>query len=118
MHDDDNDDNDAHQNDRDEQADDDDFEFDPSVPIEIPIETTLDLHPFLPAEVKSVVEEYLGVAHARGFAEVRLIHGKGTGTLKRTVRALLERHPLVASFHDDEARGGNWGATVVGLKLG
>ena len=91
-------------------------ELDPDSTVEIPIESTLDLHPFLPREVKSLVGDYLEAAHAAGFREVRLIHGKGSGTLKRTVQTLLQRHPLVESFADDATGGGNWGATVVLLR--
>ena len=63
----------------------------------------------------SVVDDYLRAAHARGFREVRLIHGRGTGTQRATVRALLARHPLVAGFADAPPERGGWGATVVTL---
>jgi dsDNA-specific endonuclease/ATPase MutS2 len=62
------------------------------------------------------VEDYLGEAHARGFAEVRLIHGKGIGVQRRIVRGVLERHPLVAAFHDAPPERGGHGATVVVLR--
>ena len=61
----------------------------------------------------SVVEEYLRAAHARGFHEVRLIHGRGIGVQRAIVQALLRDHPLVAGFADaPEDRGGR-GATLV-----
>ena len=64
----------------------------------------------------SVVEEYLRAAHARGFREVRLIHGRGIGVQRATVRSLLREHPLVAGFTDaPEDRGGR-GATLVRLR--
>ena len=95
-------------------SDDFDDEFEPDEPIELPIEESIDLHPFAATDVRFVVEDYLIAAHEKGFREVRLIHGKGIGTQKRIIRALLERHPLVASFRD--APDANWGATVVLLK--
>jgi DNA-nicking Smr family endonuclease len=85
-------------------------------PVRIPIEDALDLHAFAPRDVASVVEDYLGEAHARGFAEVRLIHGKGIGVQRRIVRGVLERHPLVAAFHDAPPERGGHGATVVVLR--
>jgi dsDNA-specific endonuclease/ATPase MutS2 len=66
--------------------------------------------------VRSVVDEYLRQAAARGFREVRLIHGKGTGTQRAIVRSVLEGHPAVARFFDGPPDRGGWGATVVVLK--
>ncbi len=85
-------------------------------PVEIPIEDSLDLHPFAPRDIPSVVGEYLEQAAARGFREVRLIHGRGTGTQRAVVRRLLRDHPLVGSFGDAPAQRGGWGATVVVLQ--
>jgi DNA-nicking Smr family endonuclease len=66
--------------------------------------------------VRSVVNEYLEAAHARGFREVRLIHGRGIGVQRAIVQSLLGTHPLVAGFDDaTEDRGGK-GATVVRLR--
>ena len=76
----------------------------------------LDLHTFQPRECASVVDEYLRAARAEGFRHVRIIHGKGTGTLRRIVHAVLERHEAVASFRLGDASGGGWGATLVRLK--
>jgi dsDNA-specific endonuclease/ATPase MutS2 len=61
------------------------------------------------------VAEYLTVAAARGFTEVRLIHGRGIGVQRAIVRGVLERHPLVASFADAPPERGGWGATIVHL---
>jgi dsDNA-specific endonuclease/ATPase MutS2 len=85
-------------------------------PLSIPIEDALDLHAFAPRDIPSVVEEYLREAHARGFAEVRLIHGRGIGVQRRIVQSVLTKHPLVASHADAPAERGGWGATVVTLR--
>jgi len=82
-------------------------------PLHLPIEDTLDLHAFAPADVVSVVEEYVGEAHAAGFREIRLIHGRGRGVQRGMVQAVLERHPLVESFWD--ASESHLGATVARL---
>jgi dsDNA-specific endonuclease/ATPase MutS2 len=62
------------------------------------------------------VDEYLRQAAARGFTEVRLIHGKGTGTQRAVVRSVLAAHPDVLRFVDGPPERGGWGATVVVLK--
>ena len=85
-------------------------------PVRIPIEDALDLHAFLPADVRGVVSDYLDAAHAAGLREVRLIHGRGRGVLRGIVQAALERHPLVESFWDAEQS--HLGATVARLRPG
>ena len=70
----------------------------------------------MPREVRSVVNEYLEAAHARGFREVRLIHGRGIGVQRAIVQSLLGSHPLVAGFADAPDDGGGKGATVVRLR--
>ena len=85
-------------------------------PVRIPIEDALDLHAFAPRDVASVVDEYLREAHGRGFAEVRLIHGRGIGVQRRIVHSVLATHALVASFADAPPERGGFGATVVRLK--
>ena len=85
-------------------------------PVILPIEDSLDLHTFAPRDVRSVVDEYLRQAVARGFSEVRLVHGKGTGTQRAIVRSLLATHPAVERFFDGPPGRGGWGATVVVLK--
>jgi len=84
----------------------------------VPVEESLDLHAFSPRDVVSVVEEYLEAAAGKRYREVRLIHGKGKGVQRAAVRALLARHPLVATFSDAPAEAGGWGATRVTLKPG
>jgi len=84
----------------------------------LPIEDFLDLHPFRPRDVRSVVEAYLEEALEAGFTEVRLIHGRGIGVQREIVRSLLARHPAVADFFDAPPGRGGWGATVVRLRPG
>ena len=85
-------------------------------PHEVPIEDTLDLHPFRPAEVRDVALEYLTEARARGFRQVRLIHGRGIGVQREAIQSMLRKVDFVADFHDADPSGGGWGATVVLLK--
>ena len=80
---------------------------------EVPLEDTLDLHAFHPRDIPSVVDEYLAAAHAAGFREVRLIHGRGIGVQRARVQQVLRDHPLVRSYAD--APESHLGATVVTL---
>ena len=80
-----------------------------------PLGDELDLHTFQPRECADVVEEYLHAAREAGFRSVRIIHGKGTGTLRRIVHGVLERHPAVRAFRLADERSGSWGATLVEL---
>lgn len=80
--------------------------------IELPITDVLDLHSFLPAEVRDVVRDYLDAAYDKGLRDLRIIHGKGIGVQRQTVRTILERDPRVEGFGDAET----WGATWVRMK--
>jgi dsDNA-specific endonuclease/ATPase MutS2 len=82
-------------------------------PIRIPIEAELDLHPFAPSDVPSVVAEYVEAAAAAGFGEIRVVHGRGRGVQRGIVQAALERHPRVVEFWDDPRA--HLGATVARL---
>jgi DNA-nicking Smr family endonuclease len=85
-------------------------------PVEIPIDGVLDLHAFNPREAKDLVVGYLAECRKRGILEVRIIHGKGTGALRRTVQSVLDKRPEVASYRLADPAGGSWGATLVFLK--
>jgi DNA-nicking Smr family endonuclease len=85
-------------------------------PIVLPLEDSIDLHPFQPKEIPSVVEEYLQQCLDAGIVEVRIIHGKGSGVQRGIVRSLLEKHPAVRAFCDAPAEAGGWGATLVTLR--
>jgi dsDNA-specific endonuclease/ATPase MutS2 len=76
----------------------------------------LDLHTFQPRECADVVAEYLHAAHEAGMTQVRIVHGKGTGALRRIVHGVLDRHPAVASYRLADERAGAWGATLVELR--
>ena len=84
-----------------------------SDPHKIPIESQLDLHPFHPRDIPSVVDEYIRAAHEGGLREVRLIHGRGKGVQRGIVQRVLDRHPLVEEFWD--ATETHLGATVARL---
>ncbi len=84
--------------------------------VRLPVEDHLDLHPFLPRDVPSVVASYLDAAADAGWAEVRLIHGRGIGVQREIVRAVLSRRGDVIDFADAPAERGGWGATVVRLR--
>ena len=94
----------------------DDDEWDPEAVVELPITGVLDLHTFSPRDLRTLIPDYLQACQERGILDVRVIHGKGTGALRRSVEALLTRDPRVQSFRPAEAQEGSWGATVVRLR--
>jgi len=85
-------------------------------PVRIPITDVFDLHSVPDRDVKAIVEEYLLEARARGFRYARIIHGRGIGTRRELVRAILGRAAFVESYGDAPAEAGGWGATVVVFK--
>jgi DNA-nicking Smr family endonuclease len=85
-------------------------------PIEIPIDGVLDLHTFNPKEVKSLLHDYIAACREKEILSLRIIHGKGTGVLKKRVQGILKSHPDVVSFTDTPPQAGGWGATSVKLK--
>lgn len=98
-----------------EEDDTEETEPDPEAPVELPVEDFIDLHPFPPRDIPDVVVDYLEAAHAKGFREVRLIHGRGVGVQRERVRSTLSKHLLVESFSDAPADRGGWGATIAQL---
>jgi DNA-nicking Smr family endonuclease len=87
-------------------------------PFEIPLTGDLDLHPFSPREIPSVVEEYVRACRERGVLRLRLAHGRGKGVQRAAVRRVLASIPEVVSFSDAPPSAGGWGATVVLLRGG
>ena len=87
-----------------------------SEPVVVPIEDSIDLHPFSPKEIPSVVEEYIEQCIGAGIYEVRIIHGRGKGLQRNIVRSILENHPRVLAFKDAPPESGGWGATIVALR--
>ena len=85
-------------------------------PIRIPITDVFDLHSIPPRDVRAVVEEYLIEAHRMGYRALRIIHGRGIGAQRETVRLVLARTPFVTEFQDAPAEAGGWGATIVTLR--
>jgi DNA-nicking Smr family endonuclease len=85
-------------------------------PLDLPIDGVLDLHTFRPDEIGGLVGDYLEACRERGILEVRIIHGKGIGNLRRGVHAVLARLPMVESFTGASALYGGAGATMVKLR--
>ncbi len=83
--------------------------------VDIEITDSIDLHSFLPKDIKAVVLAYLDEAHKKGFARVRIIHGKGIGVQREIVRKVLAESALVKGFKSGDEFSGGWGATVVEL---
>ena len=85
-----------------------------SEPTELPIDGTLDLHPFPPEELGSLIPDYIDACRDEQIYHIRIIHGKGVGNIRRSVHALLDRNPHVQSYSLAHDRSG-WGATIVEL---
>ena len=85
-------------------------------PVIFPITDELDLHTFRPQDFGELIPAYLEECRKSGLRRVRIVHGKGTGTLRITVHAILSRLPGVADFHLADEGSGSWGATWVNLR--
>ncbi len=81
---------------------------------DMPIDGTLDLHLFLPKEIKQLIPDYIEACLEKNITQLRIVHGKGKGVLREIVHSILSKHPAVQSFRH-ESSGGSWGATVVDL---
>jgi DNA-nicking Smr family endonuclease len=88
----------------------------PVAPVVLPLDGTLDLHAFAPSDVGDLVPEWIEASRAAGLRELRIVHGKGTGSLRRSVEAILARHRLVLAFRTAGEGAGGWGATLVTLR--
>jgi dsDNA-specific endonuclease/ATPase MutS2 len=84
--------------------------------VDLEITDELDLHSFLPKEVPDLVRDWLDLAYAKGYRRLRIVHGRGAGVQRRTVRTLLERDPRVTGFGDADPGQGGWGATWVEMR--
>ncbi len=91
-------------------------DHDPGEPVEIPIDGILDLHAFHPRDAQELVGDYLDECRARGILHVRIIHGKGIGSMRELVRTVLERRTDVVKHRLDSQTGSGWGATLVELR--
>ncbi len=85
-------------------------------PIIMPIDGVLDLHTFLPRELNNLIDDYIEACVQAGVLEIRIIHGKGKGILKKRVYSILDRHQMVDWFKQATEDAGGWGAVLVKLK--
>lgn len=84
--------------------------------VELVIDGTLDLHAFSPKDLKYLIPDYIDECLKRRITEIRIIHGKGIGNIRRSVHALLDRNPNVLHYKSGDLNSGSWGATIVQLK--
>lgn len=92
------------------------MEFQEDAPVQLPINGILDLHPFSPRDIKTLIPDYIEECILRKIHQIRIIHGKGTGNLQRSVHALLSRNPHVTHYRLADNSSGGWGATIVDLR--
>ncbi len=84
--------------------------------VKLQVTDVFDLHSVPAKDVKAAVEEYLSEAHRLGYQALRIIHGRGIGVQRETVRSILARTSFVESYGDAPAEAGGWGATLVTLR--
>ena len=89
----------------------------PDDPIRIEVSGDVDLHTYRPRDLPELLPAWFEECRARGILTVRVIHGKGSGSLRAGVHALLPRlTEQVASWtHPAAGSAGGWGATIVQL---
>jgi len=85
-------------------------------PVQMPITGELDLHSFRPQDLGDLIPDYIEECRAKGIYKIRIVHGKGIGNVRRSVEAILARHPDVLSFAQAGEQMGGWGATIVMLR--
>ena len=95
---------------------DDDDDFNPEGMVDLRVDGVLDLHTFKPRDAQDLIRDYIEACLEKGIHDLRIIHGKGTGALLKTVHATLEKDPRVAKFELAPVDAGGWGATLVTLK--
>lgn len=66
-------------------------------------------------EALKLVDQFIDMSFREGHAQVRVIHGKGAGTLRRVIQEVLAEHPLVRKYRLAESWQGGYGATTVDL---
>ena len=88
----------------------------PQRPVAMPITGELDLHSFRPQDLGELIPDYIEECRAKGIYKIRIVHGKGIGHVRRSVEAILARHPDVESFAQASEQMGGWGATIVTLR--
>lgn len=81
----------------------------------VPINGVLDLHHFSPEDLSTLIDEYISACIEKEIFQVRFIHGKGIGNIRRSVHSLLERNPHVTGYQLADESGGGWGATIANL---
>lgn len=79
-------------------------------------DSTLDIRGKRVDEVTGILDQYLDTAILLGQGELRILHGKGEGVLRKVVRDHLKRYKEVASVNDEHVERGGAGITVVVLK--
>lgn len=80
------------------------------------VNRTLDLRGERYEDALIKLEQYLDQVLLSNYAEVEIIHGKGTGALQKGVQQYLRRHPKVASFRGGMPSEGGFGVTIVEMK--
>jgi len=88
----------------------------PEGPVQMPITGDLDLHSFRPQDLGELIPDYIEECRAKGIYKIRIVHGKGIGNVRRSVEAILARHPDVEGFGQAGEQMGGWGATIVTLR--
>lgn len=86
-------------------------------PIDYDVSDSIDLHGFRPADIAGVTRAYLEEARAKGFRVVRIVHGKGIGVQRETVRKILAETDFVRKFRSGDEFSGGWGATIAELEI-